>query len=61
MKSTFQSVCVVLMIFVCSSIVFAFQVYGEIGKKWQSLGGQNGFLGAPLNDETGTPDGHWAF
>ena len=57
MKSISRSVCVMLMIVACSSIAVAFQVYGEIGKKWQSLGGQNGFLGAPLNDETGTPDG----
>jgi uncharacterized protein with LGFP repeats len=40
-----------------TSITAAYQVYGEIGKKWQSLGGERGFLGAPLNDETGTPDG----
>jgi uncharacterized protein with LGFP repeats len=34
-----------------------FAVYGEIWKKWNSLGGEKGFLGVPLNDETGTPDG----
>jgi len=46
-----------ILLFVFSSIAAAFQVYGEIGKKWQQLGAQGGFLGAPLNDETGTPDG----
>jgi uncharacterized protein with LGFP repeats len=34
-----------------------FKVYGEIGKKYQSLGGPSGFLGDPLTDELGTPDG----
>lgn len=38
-------------------IVAGFQVYGEIGKKYASLGGPTGFLGAPRTDETGTPDG----
>ena len=47
----------VLAVISVVSAAMAFQVYGEIGKKWQSLGGQAGFLGAPLNDETGTPDG----
>lgn len=32
-------------------------VYGAIGEKWAQLGGEGGFLGAPLTDETGTPDG----
>ena len=36
---------------------YQFQVYGEIGKKYQRLGGPAGWLGQPLNDETGTPDG----
>lgn len=35
----------------------AFKVYGAIGAKWASLGGAGGFLGDPLTDETGTPDG----
>lgn len=34
-----------------------FKVYGAIGAKWASLGGAAGFLGEPLTDETGTPDG----
>jgi uncharacterized protein with LGFP repeats len=46
-----------LIIVACSSIAVGFQDCREIGKKWQSLEGQNGFLGAPLNDETGIPDG----
>lgn len=45
------------VMFSCVTIAAAFQVYGEIAKKWQALGGPSGFLGAPLNDETGTPDG----
>ena len=32
-------------------------VYGAIGEKWAQLGGEGGFLGAPVTDETGTPDG----
>lgn len=40
-----------------ASLTAAFKVYGEIGKKYNSLGGPNGFLGVPLTDETGTPDG----
>jgi uncharacterized protein with LGFP repeats len=52
----------VLILGVCAfsliaSVAVGFQVYGEIAKKWQSLGGVGGFLGAPLTDETGTPDG----
>lgn len=57
MKFISRSICVMVIFFAWSSIASAFQVYGEIGKKWQSLGAQNGFLGNPLNDETGTPDG----
>ncbi|KAH0566077.1 hypothetical protein GP486_000515 [Trichoglossum hirsutum] len=30
----------------------AFLVYGEIYKKWQSLGGEGGYLGYPMTDET---------
>jgi Ca2+-binding RTX toxin-like protein len=33
------------------------QVYGDIGIKYVALGGEGGFLGLPLNSETGTPDG----
>src|SRR5919112_1138644 len=35
----------------------SFAVYGAIGEKWGQLGREGGFLGAPLTDETGTPDG----
>jgi uncharacterized protein with LGFP repeats len=45
---------------VCTSIatiVLAFDVHGAIAQKWQSLGGVGGFLGAPLTNETPTPDG----
>ena len=35
----------------------SFAVYGAIGEKWAQLGGEGGFLGSPLTDETGTPDG----
>lgn len=34
-----------------------YRVYGEIGRKWRSLGGMHSFLGAPVTDELGTPDG----
>jgi len=57
MKSSARIVCVGLMFVVCGSVVAGFAVYGEIGKAWQRFGGESGFLGAPLNDETGTPDG----
>ena len=48
---------VVLTALMCSLSAVAFEVYGEIEKHWKRFGGANGFLGAPLNDETGTPDG----
>jgi uncharacterized protein with LGFP repeats len=35
----------------------AFEVHGGIRVKWAQLGGERGFLGFPLTDETGTPDG----
>jgi uncharacterized protein with LGFP repeats len=33
-------------------------VYGSIGQKWAELGREAGFLGDPVTDETGAPDGH---
>ena len=36
---------------------YAFAVYGEIGKKYASVGGVSGFLGNPLNDESSSPQG----
>ncbi|MES2883964.1 MAG: hypothetical protein V4709_04125 [Pseudomonadota bacterium] len=35
----------------------SFKVYGDIAHKYNALGGPKGFLGKPLTDETGTPDG----
>jgi uncharacterized protein with LGFP repeats len=35
----------------------AHEVHGWIREKWAELGGEAGFLGAPVTDETGTPDG----
>jgi uncharacterized protein with LGFP repeats len=35
----------------------AFSVHGAIRDKWASLGWERSFLGYPLTDETGTPDG----
>ena len=35
----------------------AWEVHGEIQVKWAQLGGERNFLGFPLTDETGTPDG----
>lgn len=35
----------------------AFEVHGGIRAKWASLGWEQGLLGFPLTDETGTPDG----
>jgi uncharacterized protein with LGFP repeats len=58
MKSGTRSL--ILTLVICSfiaSVAMGFQVYGEIAKKWDSLGGIWGFLGLPLTDETGTPDG----
>lgn len=40
-----------------SQLTDGFAVYGEIKKKYDALGGRSGFLGKPLTDETGTPDG----
>ncbi|HXT22279.1 MAG TPA: hypothetical protein VN811_02210 [Thermoanaerobaculia bacterium] len=57
MKLVARLVCFTLLSLVGSSTLFAFEVYGYIGEKWNALGGPGGFLGAPLNDETGTPDG----
>ncbi|MFT3973199.1 MAG: hypothetical protein QM699_07050 [Amaricoccus sp.] len=34
-----------------------FEVHGAIYAKWASLGWEQGFLGFPLTDESGTPDG----
>jgi len=33
------------------------EVHGDIRVKWAQVGGERGFLGFPLTDETGTPDG----
>jgi len=35
----------------------AHEVHGDIRGKWASLGWERGFLGYPVSDETGTPDG----
>ena len=35
----------------------AHEVHGAIRLKWASLSGEGGFLGYPLTDELGTPDG----
>lgn len=35
----------------------AFEVHGLIRVKWAQLGGVRSFLGYPITDETGTPDG----
>jgi len=35
----------------------AFEVHGDIRKKYDALGGPGGPLGLPLTDETATPDG----
>jgi uncharacterized protein with LGFP repeats len=51
-----RTVCVsVVILLLGGSLAAALQ--GEIGKKWQALGGAAGFLGAPVMDEAGTPDG----
>ena len=39
----------------------AHEVHGDIRVKWAQLGGSGGFLGYPLTDETGCPDGHGRF
>jgi len=33
------------------------EVHGDIREKWSSLGWETSFLGYPVTDETGTPDG----
>jgi uncharacterized protein with LGFP repeats len=35
----------------------AFEIHGDIRVHYGRLGGHRGFLGYPLTDETGTPDG----
>jgi uncharacterized protein with LGFP repeats len=57
MKPRHRNIFMVFAILASIPAAVGFQVYGEIGKKWNSLGGERGFLGSPLNDETGTPDG----
>jgi uncharacterized protein with LGFP repeats len=39
----------------------AHEVHGMIRVKWAQLGGVRSFLGYPLRDETGTPDGRGRF
>lgn len=33
------------------------EVHGAIRTKWEQLGGEHSFLGFPVTDELGTPDG----
>jgi uncharacterized protein with LGFP repeats len=37
------------------------EVHGDIRVKWSQLGGHKSFLGYPVTDETGTPDGRGRF
>lgn len=39
----------------------AHEVHGDIRVKWAQLGGVRGFLGFPVTDELGTPDGRGRF
>lgn len=39
----------------------AYEVHGDIRVKWAQLRGERGFLGFPVTDELGTPDGHGRF
>jgi len=39
----------------------AHEVHGDIRIKWAQLGGVRGFLGFPVTDELGTPDGRGRF
>ena len=39
----------------------AFEVHGDIRIKWAQLRGERGFLGFPVTDELGTPDGRGRF
>jgi uncharacterized protein with LGFP repeats len=39
----------------------AHEVHGGIRVKWSQLGGHRSFLGYPITDETGTPDGRGRF
>jgi uncharacterized protein with LGFP repeats len=39
------------------SDIGAFEVHGAIRDKWKALGWENGFVGYPLTDELGSPDG----
>jgi len=39
----------------------AHEVHGAIGGKWSGLGSQTSFLGYPLTNEVGTPDGQGRF
>ena len=39
----------------------AHEVHGDIRIKWAQLGGERSFLGFPMTDELGTPDGRGRF
>jgi uncharacterized protein with LGFP repeats len=41
--------------------VGAFSIHGGIRLKWVGLSAEEGFLGFPVTDETGTPDGRGRF
>ncbi len=48
-----------VLLFICSGLAEArdFAVYGEIGKKYASIGGPNSFLGPPISSEAPAPKG----
>ena len=39
----------------------AHEIHGDIRVKWSQLGGHRSFLGYPITDETGCPDGQGRF
>ena len=58
MKVQFLKMICLFVLLACAATAFGFDVGGAIGDKWHSLGGDKGFLGAPINNETGFEDKH---
>jgi hypothetical protein len=56
-RAAFPNVVQMNLLHMADCVKKRFAVYGFIGQKYEALGGESGFLGKPLNDETGTPDG----
>ncbi|GAA0597883.1 hypothetical protein GCM10009416_40140 [Craurococcus roseus] len=56
-RAAFPNVVQMNLLHMADCVEKRFAVYGFIGQKYAALGGESGFLGKPVTDETGTPDG----